>query len=324
MKSRRALTASILITIILIAGAAALAAENSAPVQLKLRFNKGDVYNYSFKIDGAANFSMTAPPEMKDTMGEDSFDQPLDISFYFENEIKVAAVDKATGAATLSVQLTTFKAKEGTNYIFNSESERQQIDDFTQELLDKPMNVKIGADGKLLAVDFPQAKILEKDMKEVFPDFKIADAIKELWVSLPEKPVAPGDKWTTPINIEIPWEKKNNKIKLDIEFSHDGFETVKGINCAVIGLKFTGDFKDQFKNIKFPPGDKNFMNIAITKNTLSLDGKIYFAPKAGVLMGGHIDASIGLAGSISDNSSDDTPALPFKVDADLALEAELQ
>lgn len=290
------------------------------PQKFHFRFTKGDVLNYSFKMDGTGAVTIAGIPGLEKTTGKKSMDIPFDMSSYMEVEMKVDSVDK-NGAATIGVRLTGMKLNTGTATLVDSFGDGD-IPDFAQEMLDNPFKISMTPAGAV-TITTPPLKATNELLKKM-PGASLPDLLKQSLVSFPDKPLAVGDKWPYHYEMDMPWVQAK-KIAIDYELELLGYEKIKEINCAVIGIALKSDLSKQIDKISFPmPDGKGTFEIKVEKLTQDYSGKVYFAPGPGLLVGSRIDVHQVLGGNMKIPGSDLLDPVSFNTDMDFSIETELQ
>jgi hypothetical protein len=235
-------------------------------------------------------------------------------------EIKISDPDK-TGAATLTFKITSIKTKQGTQTIVDSSADPKNLPPYVLGILNKPFDVKIAPDGTILYSAIPPMTSLDQG---IFPMNTLEQLIKQNLIFLPDKPTAVGDKWTYPIELKFPWAK-NSDIKIDYALELLGYETVKQLNCASIGISTTTDFKKQIDKFSFPdPSTGRNIDMKLDKFEQTLNGKLSFSPQRGILVGSSMETKAQISGSMDVPDKRQTKQVGLKINFNIKADLELQ
>lgn len=313
---KRALILLCAALIVCAAGAPARAADKNKPVALKLKFTKGDVLTYAVKMDISGTLTMKGIAGYEEATGKSSLDVPVDMSIYTEMEMEAADV-APDGSATLTVTFTHMKMKNGTAVVFDTDGDEDSMPAGVGEFLETPITISLAPNGKILYSGFPNPD----DLSPVLAEMKLDELFKQSWVTLPDKAVQAGDKWDYTYSMELPFAKKT-KVKLKFDLEMLGFDTVKDMASAVIGIKYDDDLSKQVGRLEIPvPGDARGISAKIDKLSQKIEGKIYFAPGPGVLLGSHLEGEQRILGSF--NMPGDNSHVTMDAEFTLAIDMDL-
>ena len=291
-------------------------------VPLKLRFNKGDIYNYSIDITGTGEMGMR-PPAGED-LDPSLFRMPLDISLFAEIEMEVRDV-ASSGAAKLDLFLNRFRANFGDEFYVDTDNDDDMLPPFMETLLETPVSLTVAPDGAVQKASFPKMD-LEEFLLPFMPEFEMEKLLQQALFTLPEKPVAKGDTWTYDAAIELPGTPTQN-VPLQYRFKMLGFEQVKGIECAVIEIVVDENAAAGLRELIIPmPYDEEAGRIAMNfeRMIFNMDGKIYFAHEQGILIGleAEMEQDVSIMATALDEPDEESIGFDMEIIADILVQLQ--
>jgi hypothetical protein len=285
---------------------------------LRLKFNTGDVYHYAVDISGTGEMSMHAP----EIMDEETFDLPIDLSLYSELELNVTGVDK-DGAAAIEIFVNRFRMNAGPDMVVDSTDEEQDMPQVIQAMFDEPLTLKMASDGGVLQAEFPDAgEDPDELMGMFFPtDLRPADILKQALFKLPAQAVAPGATWEHKASLPLPLADKKT-IEFTYNFTLQGYETVKGLDCAAIAVSVSEDFTKQLSAIELPGfgGEDEVVSMRFDRMLLDFSGTLYFAHKEGVFVGAEGTLEQEMSGAMSSTLEDESVSMNMNLLVDMKIE----
>ena len=287
---------------------------------IRLKFNKGDVYHYAIEMSGVGEMTM----KTSGTADMESFDLPMDLSLYSEIEVQVIDVDDAR-RAEMDIYLNRFRMNTGPGFMFDSSDDEEDLPPFLQVLFDEPVIIEMGDDGMIHDVSFPQTEAqVDEAMKALFPShMDLAAILKQSMFRLPESPVAPGDTWSQSVALPVPGSDAG-EVSVTYDFVLRDYETVKGLECAVIEMTVSEEVSRQVGSVELSgfsgPGERVTMHF--DRLGLDFSATLYFAWQAGVFVGAEGFLAQDVRGTMTASVEDEVIGLGMDFEADISVELQ--
>lgn len=141
-------------------------------------------------------------------------------------------------------------------------------------------DIQAGLEKKIVFTANPQGQILESENGTTGQDdeierFSAGFVFFQGWITLPEKPVRPGDGWQGETDTGIGGKSLSFRLKGPVSYKFESMLLYKGRKCAQIN--FNGEYETE--TVLKTKGIEMDMNA-----TAKLTGKAYFDPEKGRLM----------------------------------------
>ncbi|MFH1539423.1 MAG: hypothetical protein ABIH66_10725 [bacterium] len=253
---------------------------------------------YSVEMEGAGTVEIQGtPPEAR---------QPNKFFTDVKNliELNVINVDEE-GNADIEGRIEDWEMRFNGDTIAGKSMTSSGVETPIVERMKQPFRMRISKYGEMLGFE---GELVERDL---FPFNAVGE--KRGWTAaLPPHPVKVGDTWAE----DLPpfFQPVDENTKPQIHYSLAGFETIKGLECAVI--------ETWMDESDIRPGESDFsipgfsgMISKFSSFTQSMEGKLYFAHQAGVLIG--FEFAMSQAGDMEISFSADSEPMKMKLNLEI-------
>jgi len=253
-------------------------AAGAEPVELRYKYSPGDKYIYSMTADGRGNVTTSVAGAA--VAGEDAVqDIPVNMGVRMMLTTKVAGVSD-DGLATLETQIGQYRISQSDEIVVDYDVEKGRKEGCTAdviEMLAQPLKMKVDPQGGVSEVTGLQK------LNDLSPQFDLSQLISQMQQPWPEKAVKTGDTWTQELPFLSTAKDGENKTAMPLNhFEMLGYEEVKGLNCAKIKSRFSGDITELMKGLLSGlPAPSAQIDLMFMK----MDSVLFFAPKEGILVG---------------------------------------